>query len=507
MLSIRRYSPEMIWTFLYWVFLLLGVLIGLRALFWDRAGFRGRAKLRCRKCWYDLGHSGVLPIICPECGRISKTRGSMARVRRHKKMVVVGLFLILASPTVLLIHGYRQGRLFVHIPSWVLIELFPIMPQPDRLKGALNANYPYTELAYPLGEYNGRVTSHEQIVDILNRAATGNIFVTPGSNRWGRTTGQWFNGQVFRFRANGSGWQNFDETGWQYPDGTPADEALVEAIDRIMRVLPAWDAHTRSVWPRGEVMTVWSGAEYSRWPMKGELVESASLVISGHQDESEQVEIRYFGNYFQLKARGQAGDTVRCEMELRFHRTDGDWYDKPLPEPERTQQVVLEWTIAESISDVVELVDNELIREAMIVEVVPWLGNSIDEFDFRNTSWLRPAFTGISFGVHVRVYDGDDYLAQAEHRWLNDGSDSIHHGTSMMGTTMEQYNAYPLRVQEAIGKGTLRVQIVGDPALALEIFGAKRVWNGEIDVLYSDAIRLAESPESRMIEDIKKQAP
>jgi|GEM_PF-4784837 len=490
----------MIWTILFWLLVVLSIIFLALGLFWDRPGRRGRPSRRCKKCWYDLTDSGELAITCSECGRVSKTQRSMTRVRRHKKMVAAGLVLALAAPTELLIHGYRQGQLLAHAPSWVLIEMFPFMPQPDRLKGALNPNYPHTELAYRLGEYNGRVTSHEQIVDILNRAAEGNIFVTPGSNRWGRTTGQWFNGQIFHFRVKGSGWP-YLETGWQYPDGTPADEVLMEAIDRIMRVLPAWDAHTRSVWPEGEVVTVWSGAEYPRWPVKGELIESASLVISGHQDDPEHVKIKYFGNNFQLKARGQAGDTVRCEMELRYHRVNSDWYDKPLPEPERTQHVVLEWTIAEKMSDVIELVDNEQIREAMIVEVVPWLSNSLDEFDFRNPVWLKPAFFGIGFGIKVQVYAGDEFLAQAEHQWMNLGGDSIHLGTSMMGTTMEQYEVYPQRAQEAIKNGTLRVRIIGDPALALEVYEAERVWNGQVDILYTDAVKAAKGAQERTSQD------
>ena len=484
----------MIWIITFWMLLVLGFVVGLRALFWDRPGWRGRAEKRCRKCWYDLKDSGKLPITCSECGHVSISHRSMTRVHRHKKMVVVGLVLALAAPTVLLIHGYRQGRLLVHVPSWVLVDVLPFSPQRDPIKGAFNSNYPEIELAYRLGGYQGREGSHEQIVDILNRAAEGNIFITPGSKRWGRTTGQWFNGQVFRFRVKGSGWP-YLETGWQYPDGTLADEALLDAIDRIMRVLPEWDAHTRSVWPQGEVMAVWSGAEHPRWPVKGELIESASLVISGHQPDPEHVEIKYFGNYFQLKARGKAGDIVRCEMELRYHRVYGDWYGEPLPEPERTEHVVLEWEIAEKMSDVIELVDNELIRDAMIIEVVPSLGGSIDQFDHKNAVWLSPELAGIGFGIIIQIYDGNELLGQAEHWWINSGKQAIGLTTSMTGTTMEQYEAYPQRAQAAITNGTLRVKIVGDPALALEVYEAKRVWNGEIDVLYSDAVEFAESPE------------
>ncbi len=478
----------MIWSVAYWALLALAVVVGLRALLWDRAGFRGRATLRCRKCWYDLGDSGELPITCPECGWISKTERSMTRVRRHKKMAAFGLVLMLMALAVGLTRAYQQGRLLVHVPSWVLIEFFPYLPHPSPWAGVVNKNYPSIELAFRLGEYDGRVTSHEQIVDILNRAAEGNAFVTPGSRRWGRTTGQWFSGQIFRFRVKGSGGQNLDETGWQYPDETPADEALIEAIDRMMRVLPVWDAHTRLAWPEGEVVTIWSGAGFRSWPVKDQVTESASLVISGHQNEPEKVEIKYFGGHFRLKARGQVGDTIRCEMELRFHRVRGDWYSNPLPEPERTQQVVLEWTIVEKITDAIEFVDNEQIREAMITEAVPSLSSSIDEFDFGNTVWLDPAFAGIGFGIKVQVYDGDEFLGQAEHWWCNDGGGSIRLRTSIVGTSIEQYEAYPLRAQQAIEKGTLRVRIIGDPALALEIYGAKRAWNGQVDVFYTDVI-------------------
>jgi hypothetical protein len=490
--------------FLAWAIAGLGIGAVLFGWFWDRPGFRGRAARRCKKCWYDLGDSGELPITCPECGRESKSERSMTRVRRHKKVVAVGVILILAAPTALLIHGYRQGRLLVHVPSWVLIELLPFSPQGNKPTAAFNANYPRNELAYRLGGFHGRAISHEQIVDMLNRAGEGNVFVTPGSKRWERTTGQWFNGQAFHFRVKGSGWP-YDDTGWQYPDGTPADEALIGAIDRLMRVLPEWDPHTRSVWPEGEVVTIWSLFGNPRWPMKGELMESASIVISGHQPEPEHVEVKGFLDSFQLKARGHAGDTIRCEMELRYHRVSGDRYGNPLPEPERKQQVVLEWTIAEDISDVIELVDSEQIREAMIVEIVPLLSDSIDDFDYQNATWLKPAFVGVGFGIEIQVYDGDEFLAQVEHRWMNeDGAQYSQVRTSMMGTTMEQYNAYPLRASEAIKKGTLRVKIIGDPALALEMYGAKRAWNGQIDILYTDAVKLAESSTTTTIEDIQE---
>jgi len=142
----------------------------------------------------------------------------------------------------------------------------------------------------------------------------------------------------------------------------------------------------------------------------------------------------------------------------------------------------------------------------MIVGIVPMLNGSIDEFDYQNATWLKPAFAGIGFGIEVQVYDGDEFLGQAEHRWIHTGGSQqwVSVTTGMQGTNMEQYNAYPLRAQEAIKNGTLRVRIIGDPALALEIDDAKRAWDGQVDILYSDAVKLAESSTTTTIEDIQE---
>lgn len=91
----------MVWTIAFWLLLALGVGVLLWALFWDRAGWRGRAGLRCRKCWYDLTGSGGVetvsrasPVVCPECGRGHQSRRAMRRTRRRRWGVVLGLGLM-----------------------------------------------------------------------------------------------------------------------------------------------------------------------------------------------------------------------------------------------------------------------------------------------------------------------------------------------------------------------------------------------------------------------------
>ncbi len=115
----------MIWTIAYWVLLVLGVLVGLRALFWDRAGFRGRAALRCRKCWYDLtaapGDIKEKPIMCSECGKKHASRRAMRKTRRSKRWVVIALVLVFGSHSIRVTPKVKERGWWAAVPSWVLI--------------------------------------------------------------------------------------------------------------------------------------------------------------------------------------------------------------------------------------------------------------------------------------------------------------------------------------------------------------------------------------------------
>ncbi|MHA7814297.1 MAG: hypothetical protein ACX94C_13015 [Phycisphaerales bacterium] len=41
--------------------------------------------------------------------------------------------------------------------------------------------------------------------------------------------------------------------------------------------------------------------------------------------------------------------------------------------------------------------------------------------------------------------------------------------------------------------GTLRVKVVGISELALYLIEAERAWDGEVDILYADAVKASES--------------
>lgn len=73
-----------------------------RGLLWDRAGFRGRAALRCRRCWYDLtgtedDPTSVRGVCCPECGKQHHSRRSLRKTRRRWRVVAVALLLLIGA--------------------------------------------------------------------------------------------------------------------------------------------------------------------------------------------------------------------------------------------------------------------------------------------------------------------------------------------------------------------------------------------------------------------------
>lgn len=123
------YIGLMMWSVLYWVLLSIAVLLLLRGLLWDRAGFRGRAKRRCRKCWYDL--TGIFgdvtkgPVVCPECGKGHKTVRSMRKTRRGKRWVVAAVVVWLLAYGASVTPNVQQRGWMAAIPEPVMVLTIP----------------------------------------------------------------------------------------------------------------------------------------------------------------------------------------------------------------------------------------------------------------------------------------------------------------------------------------------------------------------------------------------
>lgn len=114
------------WEVIYWVLLVIAFVVLGRGLLWDRAGFRGRPKRRCRKCWYDLtgvdGDVSREPVVCPECGRAHKTKRSMRKTRRGKRWVVAALGLWMLAYGASVTPKVQQSGWGAAVPetAWVL---------------------------------------------------------------------------------------------------------------------------------------------------------------------------------------------------------------------------------------------------------------------------------------------------------------------------------------------------------------------------------------------------
>lgn len=100
---------------LQWILGLGGLVLLAFGLLWDRPGWRGRASLRCRKCWFDLtGTPGVRDlatfgavladgggseraVVCSECGTKHRSVRSMRRVRRKRFVALAGCGLVVGA--------------------------------------------------------------------------------------------------------------------------------------------------------------------------------------------------------------------------------------------------------------------------------------------------------------------------------------------------------------------------------------------------------------------------
>jgi len=145
----------MIWTIAYWTLLFLAITTAIYALFWDRPGFRGRPKLRCKKCWYDLtdspGDLRIEPIQCSECGKKHPSRRAMGKTRRSKKWISVSLVFVMGSYTAAVWprvsrFNYSNGILGA-VPTPALILAIPLLP--DEPGTMIDRNTQAAVIPYP----------------------------------------------------------------------------------------------------------------------------------------------------------------------------------------------------------------------------------------------------------------------------------------------------------------------------------------------------------------------
>lgn len=475
----------MIWTIGALISLVLGLGLLGYGLFWDRPGWRGRPARRCRGCVYDLTGAGEVPLTCTECGRVHEREGSLRRVRRHKRVAAAGVAVMLVIPAAAFLPA---GSHYRYLPSWILADLITVHGT-DATKldsnpgGVLINRLIATTHPNHAGLNLKRTMTNQEALAVIRRIAEGNIYAPAGSERWIKTSGAWIGGQWFRFKAPGGG--------WQYPDGTPGDEALNQAFEKLSQILPPWNPSTREVWPAGARVTIYSGFERPVWPVEGDLNEQAILRIEGHED----IVVDGFISSFSIEPIGEPGDRIEAELELSFFR-EHVWNRTPEAESAKTERFSIGWTVASGVDKVLQTTDSAQIRDAMIALVAPNIARVLDDPGFLD-DWLRPEFDRIAFAIEAEVFDGDESLGKSQHWWMTIDGQWVTRTMSAQGTTMDQYNVFGARSNEARDKGTLRVVIRGVPEQALRITEAETAWDGEVDVLYRDAVKAGEAAQEK----------
>jgi hypothetical protein len=405
--------------------------------------------------------------------------------------VVIGV----AGVVVGLTPAYRGGRLLNRVPAWALAEMVPLFP-PEQLLAPGPKVHPGYELRLRFAAINApagvqfqggprRELTNPEIAAVIRRMAEGNWYAPAGSERWVDTTGQWLMGQVFQFRQGGMG-------ALQYPDGSPADEALVEAFAMLEGVMPRWRPRTRAAWPAGAPVRVRSGFETPRWVGPGfRPSEDATWSARGTEQKGT---MRGFLEHFDLPALGAAGDEVVLELKLRLFRTNV-WERPEGEEPLREEDFVLRWKVAADAGDVVELVDRPDIDAAMVA------GFASGAWDFEHDLvldpvWMTDPMEGIAFGVRVDIFDGDTQVGHIHHWWMVRRGETVSRsaGDAAWWDGITGFAAYKERVDRALQAGTLRLRISGVPEVGMAMLDAEKVWAGSVEVVLSGAMEAREAP-------------
>ncbi len=140
----------MMWEVIYWVLLVIAMGVLGRGLLWDRAGFRGRPKRRCRKCWYDLtgvdGDVSRYPVVCPECGKAHKSKRSMRKTRRGKRWVAAAVVLWGMAYAASVTPKVQKNGWGAAVPRVVLVASLPFLSEEPGSGLASSSFFPVTTI-------------------------------------------------------------------------------------------------------------------------------------------------------------------------------------------------------------------------------------------------------------------------------------------------------------------------------------------------------------------------
>lgn len=483
--------------------------------------WRGTARKRCPKCWYDLTHTPVQtsPVTrasrrcavpygthtkddnatdfmttCSECGYLVKRERQFYKGRKHWKLALVAITLLFASYGVHIAPGVKERGWVAAVPTTALILalpwlepdevdavawLSPAPSQPQLLRGLLLQELVTQRVT------DGHVWSWQALL-LAELCIWGELHETDKErSRYAVRFGSGDPKSRFEIIARyGIGSGIFSR--WSVGRMTRLSEIRIETRKAWPEsVAPLGQIHAR-VWPESPFIRV--------------RIEPREDSLHAHTVPGEHLEF-YSGLYVPWdenrvslgSLEGIKSDVAQYDLVYELCVVDSDTVTPALPRLFRIPQscefvevhrddLHVETRVAGTVEEHLTAVQinphaHVLLASAQSVLTIRSGGCSIDfGWDWRNVvRAFEPATLAVRCEVladGVPVADGFAWWRSEFERDANNGPGGTHLTLSYHG------DLDPVALTEA----EFTVRLIGDPAIALRDFGATQYWSGEVEL-------------------------
>ncbi len=440
------------------------VYIAWRALFYDRANGRRR----CPRCWYDMAYSPGMT--CAECGFTARSEAQFGKTRRRYLLAGFAIGGCVAMALAVNLRVMDRGWISM-VPSRMLILSLPLTEGDSAAFRELNRRMALQTL------------NTSEVTMLIRRCARGDLWARPpGSEtehawiaKYGRGIERWRGSLVRRGEVTGYDRREIDPSSSEYND---IERLLIDIPPIVDLSLPdQWppdmpprlQINLRHWWPLGTEVRIHIEPEY------------VDRVITVHQSEDG--------------ARGAFGvvleplhmdvDEVSFDITVQRRRAGIEESWQPALQTTMTVPVRIDEQLTYDAQGVDDDASRQMIREVFEGVVVSWpSGRSPVRFRYDPNPSLRPTFEGMSIGVAMQLYRGDELARQLNIWWLA-GSDQANRGrrAAMRGLGWEiAYTDRELlaEIDDDDDRWVMRVE--GRREIAALAGEAERYWNGSYTV-------------------------
>ena len=462
----------------YWVWiasaavlLIVGLGILIWAVLWDRA----KGRKRCPNCWYDMSGAAAVERegrsvwVCPECGRETEKEQALYRTRRRRRWAFVAVVLVVAAPLVAVWSWTQRNGWLTLAPTRVLGWMLWL----EKSDG--NAPDPvWTAIVFRAQGSNsgGRPCvpmSMDERAMLLEMCVHGLPWARPGSERWRATYGSFLHGGAWALYSVSPTGEVLPGRGCAEPisqrmlDAMRAQEGLAYRLDYI---------RTREKWPVGIKVIVQARVEHW-WPMG----MSDELTLRWKTGDGKSGQTREFSGSIPI----EIGSTGRVELDVEL----------------LVARRVINTASAE-VRERQELMGTE--RARLVYDTTETLEQAMPGVESPVLDGLLKAMPPIVFDGYFRI--GPSQLSAMKGKGFDDvaivaRADVRHNGKSVYtaGWTgvligdekaivggMQIFKSEVKYLNDNWSKPGWTVVLTSEPEKALELYGAKRCWKGEVEL-------------------------